>query len=313
VQRADALRRQHQLEQCDERDFDTIEVLRAVEMAAMFPRNLMLDSGAFTVWNAGKQVTLPEVVDAYSSVLDQAGDLFEQVWLVNLDEIPGKPGAPEQDRKALRAAAATEDANLVELRNRFGRSVLPVIHQSRDDRFDCDRLKEVVQQGDFVCVSPDNSRPEKERVSWARKIRDLAHEIAPDIRLHGLATTGNVMSNGYGFYSVDSEAWSRHARYGSLDLYEQVAGGGYRYRGYHVSVEKDCFDLVTRERIPWRKANYSNYSEEDRATIQEKCERYGFPFAMVQWDARARSLINMGELGCFFCWEGPRDLIPQAA
>ena len=81
---------------------------------------------------------------------------------------------------------------------------------------------------------------------------------------------------------------------------------------YHVSIEKDAYDLATGKRIPWRKANYSNYSDEDRASIQERCERYSFPFEMVQWSARARSLINMGELGCFLWGHGSRDLAEAA-
>src|SRR5690348_16275882 len=47
----DLIRRQRQAEQKDTRDFDTIEVLRAAyPMASTYPRNIMLDSGAFTVW-----------------------------------------------------------------------------------------------------------------------------------------------------------------------------------------------------------------------------------------------------------------------
>jgi hypothetical protein len=318
IERADTLRRHHQLEQCDARDFDTPEVLRSVEMAAIYPRTIMLDSGAFSVWRSGGKITVDEVISAYSAFLVEAGDLFNQVWLINLDEIPGKPGLPVQDERTLKDAAEVEDRNLVILREalaRFDPHILPVIHQSRNDAFDRERLKVVLEQAahsdHFLCVSPDNSRPEKERVEWAQAIRDLAHEIAPDVRLHGLATTGNVMANGFGFYSVDSIAWYQHALYGTLDLYEKD-GAEYRYRGYHVSVERDAFDLATRKRVPWRKANYSNYTAEECASIQARCERYTFPFEMVQWSARARSLINMGELGCFLWAHGERDLAEAA-
>jgi hypothetical protein len=319
MQRADALRRHHQLEQSDERDFDTIEVLRTVEMAATYPRTIMLDSGAFSVWKSGGKITVEQVIHAYSTFLDEAGDLFKQVWLSNHDEIPGRPRKhgvkPQTTTEQMRNAAKVADRHLAILRERFGSIVLPVIHQSRNNRFDRERLKVVLEQAahsdHFLCVSPDNSRPEKERIEWAQGIRDLAAEIAPEVRLHGLATTGNVMANGFGFYSVDSLAWYQHALYGTLDLYEQE-GGDFRYRGYHVSVEKDGYDLATGKRVPWRKANYSNYSDEECASIQERCERYGFPFEMVQWSARARSLINMGELGCYLWAHGPRDLAEAA-
>lgn len=324
IEAADRIRRQRQVEQGDARDFDTIEALRAAyPMAAAYPRNIMLDSGAFTVWNAGKRVSVDEVVEAYAAFLDEAGDLFTNIWLVNLDEIPGEPRKPASSMEALRKAAEAEDANLIVLREklaRFDPHILPVIHQSRHEGFDQERLKEVLEQAahsdHFVCVSPDNSRPEKEQVAWARAVRDAAAVIAPDVRLHGLATTGNVMSNGFGYYSVDSEAWSRHARYGSLDLYETVekrdGTSVVRYGSYHVGVEQDAYDALTGERIPGRKASYWNLTDEEREFVHAACERYPFPFEMVQWSERARALVNMGELGCFTCWEGGR-LIPQAA
>jgi hypothetical protein len=227
IEAADRIRRQRQAEQADERDFDTIEVLRAAyPMAAIYPRHIMLDSGAFTVWNAGKRVSVEEVIEAYSAFIEEAGDLFSQIWLINLDEIPGerrKSGKkPPTTPKQMREAAEVADRHLAILRERFGPVVLPVIHQPEGE----ERLKQVIEQvagrGDFICLSPDNHEPEPSRIKWARHMRDLAQEIAPEVRLHGLATTGNVMANGFGYYSVDSLAWLQHALYGSLDLYEII-------------------------------------------------------------------------------------------
>lgn len=329
IEAEDNVRRGRQREQGDERDFDTIEVLRAVsrdEDRTPTGRlhTVMLDSGAFSVWKSGGKITVDQVISAYAAFLDEAGDLFQRVWLVNLDEIPGKPKQPVEDRATLRRAAEIEDANLIVLRDKLARfepHILPVIHQSRHEAFDRERLKEVLEQAahsdHFLCVSPDNSRPEKERVAWARGIRDMAADFAPEVRLHGLATTGNVMANGFGFYSVDSLAWLQHALFGNLDLYEtrQTRGGNEvtRYGSYHVGIENDAYDVLAKKHIPSRKQSYWNLTDEQRAFVREKCEPYPIPFEVVQWLPRARSLINVGELGCFMCWEGPRDLIPKAA
>jgi hypothetical protein len=70
--------------------------------------------------------------------------------------------------------------------------------------------------------------------------------------------------------------------------------------------------LLTGERIPGRKASFWNLADEEQAFAREACERYPFPFEMVQWSERARALVNMAELGCFTCWEGG-CLIPRAA
>lgn len=52
----------------------------------------MLDSGAFSAWNAGKTVSLDDVKRAYAAFLNKAEELFDEVWLINLDVIPGERG-----------------------------------------------------------------------------------------------------------------------------------------------------------------------------------------------------------------------------
>ena len=52
-----------------------------------YPRRIMLDSGAFTDWGKGRSSAVSNVVQSYQAFLDLAGDLFDEVFLINLDVI----------------------------------------------------------------------------------------------------------------------------------------------------------------------------------------------------------------------------------
>jgi hypothetical protein len=67
-----------------------------------YPRRIMLDSGAFTDWNKGRSSEVSDVVRSYRDFLDHAGDLFDEVFLINLDVIPEVDDA--DDVKAVAAA-----------------------------------------------------------------------------------------------------------------------------------------------------------------------------------------------------------------
>ena len=90
---------------------EMLQIMSAARQVT-YPRHIMLDSGAFTAWNSGGRVSVDQVKRAYASVLEKADDLFDEIWLINLDVIPGKPGrdaTPEE--KA--AAIAESDRNLI--------------------------------------------------------------------------------------------------------------------------------------------------------------------------------------------------------
>ena len=55
----------------------------------------MLDSGAFSAWNKGRPHGIDRVRASYADFLNTAAQLgvgFDEVWLVNLDVIPGRRG-----------------------------------------------------------------------------------------------------------------------------------------------------------------------------------------------------------------------------
>lgn len=299
--------------------FETLSAVSAAYPSA-YPKHIMLDSGAFTAWNKKARVTLGEVKAAYERFLTESAGLFEQVWLVNLDVIPGENGrraSAEEKQKAIEQS----DRNLTELRSEFGDCVLPVFHQGEGK----ERLLKVVDQGKgYMCLSPSNDKPEEERWRWATLARCALSDLDCNIKTHGLATTGNNMMRNASLYSGDSEAWTRHARYGVVDLIEEeryVAEcpsatfsrdedgaliktdqhlnveqrSQLRYKGYHIGGELNDWHKGSRQPVIDNAKHFELLDRQKQAWVRERVERH-FPFRFAQFDARARSLINLREL-----------------
>lgn len=281
-------------------------------LPANYPRKIMLDSGAYTAWNANNSVSLDEVKAVYERFLSEANGLFDEVWLVNLDVIPGKRGCePRADE--LYDAQVASDANLVALRAAFGDRVLPVFHQGEGKT----RLLEVVDQArDYLCISPTNGLPEDQRWRWTTMTRHALADLNCDARTHGLATTGNDMIRMASLYSGDSAAWKQHAFFGVVDLITSVTTTietpaydirgqlrynevketeRQRYRGFHIGAERNDWHKGSDEPLIDNQRHFSHMAAEDRAWVKQRVECH-VPFALAQLDMRARSLVNIAEL-----------------
>lgn len=160
-------------------------------------REMMLDSGAFTAWSKGKKVELQDLIATYQDVMKLIPS-HVQVWLINLDVIPGSPGVTAGDEE-IAQAIKTSDENFKVLTREFGNIVLPVFHQNESES----RMFEVADMADYICVSPRNDLPEKSRLEWSNYV----HRKLPGKKTHGLAATGENMLRQVPWYSVDSASW----------------------------------------------------------------------------------------------------------
>jgi hypothetical protein len=239
------------------------------------PTHIMLDSGAFSAWNKGHEATLENVIEAYDEFLQVAGDLFEEIWMINLDKIPGSKGGPEPTIAELNDATRISDENLSVLQHKFGDRILPVFHQGESP----ERLEVVKSQTHYICISPRNDLPEHQRRNWSMEV----HGRTKENRTHGLATTGNDMMRLVPWYSVDSAAWVLHSAYGIVDIFM-----GDRYKGFFFSHEGG---KQKEEGI-----HYDTVTDALRARIDERLKLYPFTVQEIRENARARSLINLGEI-----------------
>lgn len=239
------------------------------------PTHIMLDSGAFSAWNKGHEATLDNVVTAYDEFLQIAGDLFTEIWMINLDKIPGSKSGPEPTLAELDDATRISDENLAVLQDKFGDRILPVFHQGESR----ERLEVVKSQAHYICISPRNDLPEHQRRNWSMEV----HGSTKGNKTHGLATTGNDMMRLVPWHSVDSAAWVLHSAYGIVDIFM-----GDRYKGFFFSTEGG---KQKEEGI-----HYDTITQALRDRIDERLKLYPFTLQQIKENSRIRSLINLGEI-----------------
>lgn len=250
IKNRDARRRESQADYGRTFDWDTAEVLETVCKkldGRPYPKAIMLDSGAFTAWNKGEETTVDDVKRKYSKFIELAGDMFDEIWGINLDVIPGEKGRdPTSDE--LKRAVEVSDINFEILVKEFGDIILPVYHQGESIA----RLRECVEQVDgnsnYICISPRNDLAEGYRVKWSRDAHSELSQNYPHIMTHGLATTGNKMVRTVPWYSGDSAAWVQHGGFGMIDIFHDAEHAFGRkkdphYMNYFTSFENVGYDL----------------------------------------------------------------------
>lgn len=238
-------------------DWSTADVLEKVCETLdgkPYPKTILLDSGAFTAWNKGEKTTVEDVLGKYGRFMDAAGDLFDEVWMINLDVIPGERGR-DPTAEELSEAVRVSDINFEILTREFGERILPVFHLGESSTRLTECVEQVLGKSNYICVSPRNDLPEGKRVEWSRDTHGEINRKWEGILTHGLATTGNKMVRTVPWYSGDSAAWVQHGGYGMIDIFH---GPGYsggaksdpHYMNYFVSFEGAIYDLTTEIVLP---------------------------------------------------------------
>ena len=174
---------------------------------------IILDSGAFTAWNAGKPVVLENYAEWAIDFRERNSQFLEKIRCVNLDVIPGSKGnsaTPEQLR-----TAAIDSANNARVLRDAGISISEVFHQ--DESFDL--LEEIVEraEGTLICLSPRNDVSIQSREQWLKHVCGWCHNrygLSAMPRAHGLAVTSERLLYSYPFYSADSSSWAVVLRFG---------------------------------------------------------------------------------------------------
>lgn len=157
---------------------------------------IMMDSGAFTAWNAGRPVVLEELMAYNKKVLAQFGERHDFVF-ISLDVIPGERGQVPTAEDIASAVDRSYQNFLVMQQEFKGHYVLPVYHSGEDPSL----RNAYLQLTDYICLSMNQDWSERDRLQWAKR------SAIPGFRYHGLAATGNRMATEVAWYSVDSSSW----------------------------------------------------------------------------------------------------------
>lgn len=264
--------------------------VKNIKPGERFPEHIMLDSGAFSAWNKGDEVDLEEVIAKYEAFLEAAGSMFKEVWMINLDKIPGRAGrdpTPEEIADAL----VESDRNFAVLERRFGHRVLPVFHQGESR----ERLNVIRKQAEYVCLSPRNDLVEKLRYEWSYAL----HAEHPGIMSHGLAATGAKMMRTVPWFSVDSASWRLQPAYGGA----VIDTGGAK------------FSVVCFSHEGGRQKHWDDHFDTMAPLIQEKIEKkildYGLTVEEVRTRALARAYLSVAEMNAFIARINHRRLPQQ--
>lgn len=192
------------------------------------PRKLMLDSGAFSVWNKGKTVDF----DSYLKYAVSTQDRWDVI--IVLDQIPGSPGhknvsLEERDRCA---SISWERYNLMRKAGIPADKLMAVFHQGEHPKW----MKRMAETCPLVGISPANDRTPAEKVVWLDDTMDLACDAhgRPHTRYHGLAVTSPSLMLNYPWDSVDSATWAILPGNGGMMLPYYRSPKTYDFTRYHV-------------------------------------------------------------------------------
>ena len=169
---------------------------------------LMIDSGAFTAWNSGTPVSLDRYIDYVKDFKKKYSHYFKEIYVVNLDVIPGKQGKkPTQEQ--VEESAAQGLANFRVMARR-GIQSIHIYHQGEDLKW----LDTMTKECEYIGISPCNDYSVEQKMKW---LDDAFHYCPKDIRTHGFAVTSPTLLKRYPWTSVDSTSWRLHGSMGSIN------------------------------------------------------------------------------------------------
>lgn len=227
---------------------------------------MMIDSGAFTVWNAGGEVELQALIAYVESMVEAYGERHDIVCIA-LDKIPGAKGAPPTPDDIERAVE-TSVSNYHKMRQVLPVPVIPVYHTGEAQWV----LDEYRKHTDYVAFGMSQDWSNRARLNWA-----MANQ-KPGLKIHGLAATSTEMLVGVDWYSVDSATWAMAAAMGHLVM--ETARG---IRQISISSES------TRLKIDSK--HIDNMPE--REAIYELIRSKGYDVEQLRIDSKQRQLFNL--------------------
>ena len=167
--------------------------------------NLLLDSGAFSVWTLGETMDLEKYKDFCLVMMARFKDRVKSMHIVNLDVIPGRFGVKPTAEQVEESAKQGRKNYQYLLKN--GIQTIPVYHQHEDIKW----LKLMEKDTDYVGISPANDCSTENRMIWMDEVYDY---LRARIKTHSFGGVSERILRRYPLYSGDSSSWVIHYRYG---------------------------------------------------------------------------------------------------
>ncbi len=226
--------------------------------------NLILDSGAFSAWTKKKPVDIDEYAKFCLEHLDDVE------YIVNLDVIPGEPGAISEDQLSAKQINKAAENGWDNYQKLMGLGIprdklIPVFHQGEDFTW----LQVMRHASNYVGLSPANDRTTNEKMEWLDKCMTFVCDTkgTPHVKFHGFGVTSVRILLEYPWYSVDSASWVMFSRYGTILVPKIDDNGNCRYDTAPMTVQ------VTLRAPTIQKKGYQHYDGMNRYA-QEVIRKY---------------------------------------
>jgi len=183
---------------------------RLLSSIALFPGDVIIDSGAFSAWTKGATIPLADYV-AFGKALKEVAQA-RCLEFINLDVIPGRFG-DKPTKKEVEYSAQKGWENMAEI-EAAGLPCLPVYHQGEGFAW----LQRMVEERPRFCISPQNGLGTNSHLAFYEECigRHVEAFRSGRIRVHGLAVTGLREMLALPWFSVDSASTSICAGYGII-------------------------------------------------------------------------------------------------
>ncbi|MBU0777728.1 hypothetical protein KKF82_05680 [Patescibacteria group bacterium] len=234
---------------------------------------IMLDSGAFSAWNTGKNIDLYEYI---RFIKDKKACLSHYI---SLDIIPGKPKRrPSKEEKE--KAVIEGVANWKRMRKE-GLEPIPVFHQGEE----FDLLHEYIDGTDYVGISPQEDLSENSKFHWLCSVFEFLSKY-PHVKTHGFGVTNVTLLRVFNWTSADSITWLKAAAFGEIIFPRQ--GNNYNVTPLRISVSTS----EKADGSPYTK-RYSSLSPFFKEKILDYVGKTGFKFEDLEVDSATRGDINV--------------------
>lgn len=154
-------------------------------------KNVIIDSGAFSVWNKGGTIDINKYL-AFCKSCPQ------DWWFINLDVIP-KTGSTKED---IEICCQQGYENFLFLKQHI-KNVMPVYHYGDNIEW----LHKFIELSDYIGISPANDTHENIKREFLKSVFEVTKS---EIKTHGLGYSSFNGLSMFPFYSVDSISWKRY-------------------------------------------------------------------------------------------------------
>lgn len=172
---------------------------------------LLLDSGAFSVWNSSNPNEEPIDLKAYIEYCRHYDKVVD--FIANLDVIPGERNRPPTpDEVEASAALGLENYKAMIAGGVPKEKLIHTFHQGENWKW----LELMVNEMKlpYIALSPANDSTQEEKMAWLHQCMPRVTDSktgCPIVKFHGFAATGFEMMKEFPWFSVDSGTWADQA------------------------------------------------------------------------------------------------------